>query len=112
MHIRGTYSKESIDPCEQGVCWWKRDLTKSLKGLQGLHAWLTRLTASPRMPENAWIIFTAGRRQLIRLRFLSRYSLNALSRSWSSSRTAPGEVKCSMGAAKEFLERSIPVTLV
>jgi hypothetical protein len=41
-------------------------------GTRDLHVGLTRLTASPRMPENAWITFTAGVRQLISDRFRSR----------------------------------------
>ena len=43
-------------------------------------------------------------------RFPSRWSLNAFSRSWSSSRIAPGVVARSIAAAKGFLERSIPVS--
>lgn len=50
----------------------------------GGHVRLTRLTASPMIAENAWMTFTAGLRQLIKLRFPSRYSLKAFSRSWSS----------------------------
>jgi hypothetical protein len=45
------------------------------------HVRLTRLTASPMIPEKAWMTFTAGLRQLIKLRFPSRYSLKAFSRS-------------------------------
>ena len=38
--------------------------------------------------------------------------MDAFSHSCSSSKTALGEFKCSMAAAKGFRERSIPITLV
>ncbi len=54
---------------------------------------------------------TIGLRQLISLRLPWRYSLNAFSRSWSSSRIASGESDCLSAAANGFLERSFPVIL-
>ena len=59
---------------------------------------LPRLAESPRIPENTWIMFTAGWRQLISLRFVLRYSLNSFSRFWSSSRTSTNMVQAHRGS--------------
>ena len=79
--MRQSPSRHNLYPhaCQEVSSSHKGQSPQVLELCLSLLPMLPRLAESPRIPKNAWITFTAGRRQLISLQFVSRYSLNSFS---------------------------------